>query len=385
MRSIIIYISILFLFIRIESKPTFQRIDIYPIITEVQVIDSLNWYIEIDISRLLNSCLNDVSVPCSTSIFCLTKGIMSTEYKTKIYINENGFGVIAPKNIIGDSKFKIYNRNNEFQLQMHKDSLNGIWEMCIDTLPPNQSLCIYDYYNLHYSNQYLSYARCLKPSIGSPNIPTDYLCKITGKIKDIHGTPVPKINVYSMSEGPTNNSAKYSFACSEFSASSMSDSTGRFALKNLIADYYIVGAYIRMSNMGYNEDNLALINLEPADSIDTEITLRYYQHLVSNKYLFRYAYPKSKPKLAVIEIPSKKVLRISFTHAFDVPVSYFICVYDIRSRSIAEFTQQVMHAGAYSIDWDEKNEKGNRAPAGRYICRITDGISTSTINFVIIK
>ena len=384
-RSIIVQIAILVLFARIESVLLVPyNIDHYPIISEVQVIDSINWFIEIDISQFL-PYLRDVSIPCSTSIFYLSKGIDSGEYKTKMYLNSDGFGIITQSNIIGDSIFKIYNVKNTFELHLHKDTLNGIWKMCIDSLPPNQSLCVYNYYSPLQSSQYFCYARCTKPSIGSANVPSDYLSNIAGRIKDVSGNPVPNIVVSIMSYGPKIYAPEYLIGCSEFGESSRSDSAGRFDMHYFIAGYYIVSASFSIDNMHYYEDSLALINLEPADSINTEISLRHYQYLVSNKKKYHSVNQINKSKISIIEIPDKKALRISFTNPFDMPLSYAICIYDMRSRLISEIYQPVMKAGTYSIDWDGKNKKGNGISAGRYICRISDGANTSTTNFVILK
>jgi hypothetical protein len=302
-----------------------------------------------------------------------------------MYLDEHGLGVITPQNIIGDSIVKIYNVRNGFDLYLRKDTLNAEWEMCIDSLPPDQSLCINGERKPYGYFRYFCYALCSKPSIGKVNVPSDYLCCIKGKIKDVYGKPAPNISINVTTDGPKIYYQTYIDECAMFQSSSESDSAGRFEIKDLIAGYYTVDAYLSMDNMYYHEDSLALINIEPAGSIDTEITLRHYQYLVSNKNLFRGADPKSKTKTAIIEMSDKKALRISFTHAFDIPATYTICIYDMRSRLISEFSRPVMKAGTYSIDWDGKNKKGNNIPPGRYICRISDGANTSTTNFVILK
>ena len=75
--------------------------------------------------------------------------------------------------------------------------------------------------------------------------------------------------------------------------------------------------------------------------------------------------------------------------AVDVEVSatgqVSLTVYDVTGRAVRRLVKGVLMAGRYKFEWDGRNELGERAASGVYICRLETGGKAMSRKMIMIR
>jgi len=66
--------------------------------------------------------------------------------------------------------------------------------------------------------------------------------------------------------------------------------------------------------------------------------------------------------------PASNRTRIDFSLPYAGPVR--LCVYGLRGELVRTLADGVRPAGPNSVTWDGRDERGGRADAGAYFCRL---------------
>lgn len=62
-----------------------------------------------------------------------------------------------------------------------------------------------------------------------------------------------------------------------------------------------------------------------------------------------------------------------------------LTIYDVRGRAVAQRNVGHQAAGARSVPWDGRNDRGERVPAGVYFARLDAGDFAATRKMLVVR
>ena len=60
-------------------------------------------------------------------------------------------------------------------------------------------------------------------------------------------------------------------------------------------------------------------------------------------------------------------------------------VYDLRGAVVRDLLDEPRDAGRIQLEWDGKNNGGDKMPTGVYLCRIETGSETKSLKMSLVK
>lgn len=83
--------------------------------------------------------------------------------------------------------------------------------------------------------------------------------------------------------------------------------------------------------------------------------------------------------------PFNPVTTIAFTLGFDDPRPVTLAVYDCRGTLIRRLVSGIFSPGMHAVQWDGRNETGNRVSSGVYLYRIQSGQCVASQKMLLIR
>jgi len=187
---------ILSLFLSWSRANPIVPFQVFPLTSEIQIVDSAHWTVEISLISDLYNFNRDLKLqlPCSTDIFWVKVNPADTQPSSKrnIWINNDGIGLITnkhfPKIKIGDTFYLCCSNLQPGGVKGQKVYLHL-------KARPYQSLMahVISYIGMGGYSTVISYIRDNSPTIGEKNDTLNFRSSVIGKIVDAQNEPTSNI------------------------------------------------------------------------------------------------------------------------------------------------------------------------------------------------
>lgn len=337
-------------------------------LSEIQVIDSLHWTVEVDCRFLSSGSTDTFTLYCSQST-----GVPPLDSMRSCAIPEkidtNKIGLLTPQHFPG---LKIKKGWTLFLGVKARSGLEGQVLIPQDIAPQQSLVSGYQTYCCQYMNgscfmtcTSIIYLVSSCPSIGIRN--SSALGSITGSARGNDSVMLTKIRVYLRSS-PTLAETYV-----------ITDGSGIFRMSSLDLCHTYSLRFADSAGAPISDTLVGPLQLTAGKTLTVNVNLDYSPPtgVLSGE-------TRSRDAGAVVRIlPSTIGGRIMLTTSGNVVAQRgTIDIFSTNGSVINSITFAISGPGTYTVSWDGRNGQNKAVPAGTYVCRVRIGKDISCKGFV---
>jgi hypothetical protein len=95
--------------------------------------------------------------------------------------------------------------------------------------------------------------------------------------------------------------------------------------------------------------------------------------------------PLTASGLAVLALPNPFNPRTTLCFTLSAATHAAVAIYDARGMEVVRLVDELLDAGAHTVDWDGRDAFGASMPSGTYFCRLTASWGTQTAKLQLVR